>query len=78
MYMPNDAKLGLVIGVGIVIALGVIFHRSETPTAVSRPRPEAAAVGAGEPARSGEPYRLTGSSARSDDGPAMQEQPPSP
>jgi len=40
MYMPNDAKLGLVIGLGLVIAVAVVYFRSEqahmldqTPTA---------------------------------------------
>ncbi len=27
--MPNDAKLGLVVGVGLVIAVGVIFYRKD-------------------------------------------------
>jgi nucleoid-associated protein YgaU len=30
--MPNDAKLGLVVGVGLVIAVGVIFYRKDAPT----------------------------------------------
>ena len=29
--MPNDAKLGLVVGVGLVIAVGVIFYRKDAP-----------------------------------------------
>jgi nucleoid-associated protein YgaU len=29
--MPNDAKLGLVFGVGLVIAVGVLFHRKDAP-----------------------------------------------
>jgi hypothetical protein len=29
--MPNDAKLGLVVGVGLVIAVAVIFFRKEAP-----------------------------------------------
>jgi nucleoid-associated protein YgaU len=29
--MPNDAKLGLVVGVGVVIAVGVIFYRKDAP-----------------------------------------------
>jgi hypothetical protein len=37
--MPNDAKLGLVLGIALVIASGVIFFRKE-------PSPEAAATGA--------------------------------
>jgi predicted Zn-dependent protease len=32
LAMPNDAKLGLVIGVGLVIAIGVIFYRKDAPT----------------------------------------------
>jgi hypothetical protein len=27
--MPNDAKLGLVLGIGLVIAIGVVFFRKE-------------------------------------------------
>lgn len=68
--MPNDAKLGLVLGVGIVIVLGVIYHRAEQSSA--RPRPEAAAASTGEP---GGPFRLTGSGTARDDGPAIPEQP---
>jgi nucleoid-associated protein YgaU len=30
--MPNDAKLGLVVGVGLVIAVGVVFYRKDAPT----------------------------------------------
>jgi hypothetical protein len=29
--MPNDAKLGLVVGVGVVIAVAVLFFRQEQP-----------------------------------------------
>jgi nucleoid-associated protein YgaU len=29
--MPNDAKLGLVVGVGLVIAVAVVFFRKEAP-----------------------------------------------
>ncbi len=31
--MPNDAKLGMVVGVGLVIAVAVIFFRKEPPDA---------------------------------------------
>ena len=41
--MPNDAKLGLVVGVGLVIAVAVLFFRKETP----------AGGPAGEPAPAG-------------------------
>jgi hypothetical protein len=30
--MPNDAKLGLVVGVAVVIAVGVVFYRKDAPT----------------------------------------------
>jgi nucleoid-associated protein YgaU len=29
--MPNDARLGLVVGVGFVIALAVLFYRKDLP-----------------------------------------------
>jgi hypothetical protein len=29
--MPNDAKLGLLLGVGLVIAIGVVFFRKDGP-----------------------------------------------
>lgn len=66
--MPNDAKLGLVIGVGIVIALGVLHYRSEPQPRRDRPRPDAAAVNPGRPDDS---YRLTGSGSAPADGPAL-------
>ncbi|HVS36241.1 MAG TPA: hypothetical protein VMS17_11790 [Gemmataceae bacterium] len=31
--MPNDAKLGLVVGVGVVIAAAVLFFHKDAPTA---------------------------------------------
>lgn len=31
--MPNDAKLGLVVGMAIVIAVAVIFYRKDAPAA---------------------------------------------
>jgi hypothetical protein len=34
--MPNDAKLGLVLGIGLTIAIGVVFfHREPAPGEVS-------------------------------------------
>ncbi len=38
--MPNDAKLGLVVGVGLVIAVAVLFFRKDSPV----PDPAAANV----------------------------------
>jgi hypothetical protein len=43
--MSNDAKLGLVLGVGLVMAIAVLFYRKE-PVAVA-PRPERPAQSAG-------------------------------
>jgi nucleoid-associated protein YgaU len=31
--MPNDAKLGLVVGVGLVIAIAILFFRKDSPAA---------------------------------------------
>jgi hypothetical protein len=36
LVMPNDAKLGLVVGVGLVIAVAVMFSRKEPETATSQ------------------------------------------
>ncbi len=41
--MPNDAKLGLVLGMGLVIAIGVVFYRKE-PGQASTPVATPAAV----------------------------------
>jgi hypothetical protein len=30
--MPNDAKFGLVVGVGLVIAIAIVFFRKEAPS----------------------------------------------
>jgi hypothetical protein len=35
--MPNDAKLGLVVGVGLVVAVAVLFARKESPAAAGTP-----------------------------------------
>ncbi len=53
--MPNDAKLGLVVGVGLVIAIGVVFFRKEPPPNASNP-PGAAAPALTPVARG--PHRL--------------------
>jgi hypothetical protein len=72
-HMPNDAKLGLVIGVVIVLALGALYHRNEPASGVVRYRPDAPTANAGSPG--GSPYgqrRLTSAtSVESPDGPAM-------
>jgi hypothetical protein len=44
--MPNDAKLGLVIGLGLVIAVAVIYFRSDS----ARAREEAPTATAVKPA----------------------------
>jgi nucleoid-associated protein YgaU len=35
--MPNDAKLGMIVGVGLVIAIAVVFFRKDGPTTVEAP-----------------------------------------
>jgi hypothetical protein len=40
--MPNDAKLGLVLGVGLVIAVGVVFFRRDLATAQPNDNPAGA------------------------------------
>ena len=35
--MSNDAKLGLVLGVAIVVVIGLVFFRAEPPMAAQAP-----------------------------------------
>src|SRR4051812_27168548 len=46
--MPNDAKLGLVVGMGLVIAVAVVFFRKDAATA--NPAPEEVSAIGGKPA----------------------------
>ncbi|HEV3256129.1 MAG TPA: LysM peptidoglycan-binding domain-containing protein [Gemmataceae bacterium] len=49
--MPNDAKLGLVVGVGLVITVAVVFFHKDLATAQPQDEdPPAAAVGTAAPA----------------------------
>jgi nucleoid-associated protein YgaU len=50
--MPNDAKLGLVVGVGLVIAIGVLFYRKDASST-----PGAAPAGAAVQAAGATPGR---------------------
>jgi nucleoid-associated protein YgaU len=45
MNMPNDAKLGLVLGTGLVIIIAVVFFRKDSAAAREQPDRPAAAVG---------------------------------
>lgn len=47
--MPNDAKLGLVVGVGLTIAVAVVFFSKEPEANADRPAPaEVTGRGAGD------------------------------
>jgi hypothetical protein len=35
--MPNDAKLGLAVGVGLVIAFAIVYYRTESGAATADP-----------------------------------------
>ncbi len=48
--MPNDAKLGLVVGVGLVIGVAVVFAHKEPPAPTQATEGATAAVSAGESA----------------------------
>jgi hypothetical protein len=48
--MPNDAKLGLAVGVGLVIAIAVVFFRKELPAPVAT-EPSATIVTSEQPAQ---------------------------
>lgn len=47
--MPNDAKLGLVVGVGVVIAIAVVFTRKDPAAARPQPADVAAAAAPSSP-----------------------------
>jgi nucleoid-associated protein YgaU len=53
--MPNDAKLGLVVGVGLVIAVALVFFRKDAPVSADpaahsvRPAPAAPATSPAPP-----------------------------
>jgi hypothetical protein len=53
--MPNDAKLGLVVGVGLVIAFAVVFFR-KIPEAAT-PNPEAGSIAVPAPQGNAAPPR---------------------
>jgi hypothetical protein len=52
--MPNDAKIGLICGLGIVVAVAIAFFRSDGPGASVR-RETTVAVGASKLARAPAP-----------------------
>jgi hypothetical protein len=37
--MPNDAKLGLVLGIGLVVVIGMVFFRTDPPASGANPPP---------------------------------------
>jgi hypothetical protein len=45
--MPNDAKLGLVLGIGLVVVIGMVFFRNEPPANGANP-PPTTSVSAGQ------------------------------
>jgi nucleoid-associated protein YgaU len=54
--MPKDAKLGLVLGVGLVVVIAMVFFRRDPATASGAPEQPAAAVhAAGTPSASPRP-----------------------
>ena len=56
--MTNDAKLGLVVGIGLVILIAIVFFRKDPAQAHAAPAPgQAASVAAVSP--SGEPLAVS-------------------
>lgn len=54
--MPNDAKLGMIVGVGVVIVIAIVFFRKDPGTNLPAPGEAAAAtVSAPAPPSSGVP-----------------------
>jgi hypothetical protein len=42
--MPNDAKLGLVLGIGLVVMIGMVYFRADSPARGAIPPPPTAAT----------------------------------
>lgn len=62
--MPNDAKLGLIVGVAVVLVISVVFYRKEPVPSGSRgAEPAAAAVGSSSPSTI-PPHSLNGATSR--------------
>ncbi len=40
--MPNDAKLGLVLGISLVVMIGMVYFRADSPARGANPPPPAA------------------------------------
>jgi hypothetical protein len=37
--VPNDAKLGLFLGISLVVVIGIVFFRADTPAGGGNPAP---------------------------------------
>jgi hypothetical protein len=48
--MTNDAKLGLVVGIGVVILIAIVFFRKDSTLAHAVPSPASSATVAAVPA----------------------------
>lgn len=57
--MANDAKLGLVLGVAIVLVIGLVFFRSDPAGARPSSDPQRPAISNEAPSTSGQSARLT-------------------
>ena len=73
--MPNDAKLGLAVGVGLVIAVAVVYYRAESTAATADPAATIVQPDQSDPppppVRNGKRPPTT-STARVEKGPSMQ------
>lgn len=47
--MPNDARLGLILGVGLVILVAAVFFRKDAPFVATPAVPQPAAVNSPAP-----------------------------
>jgi hypothetical protein len=69
--MPNDAKLGLLVGVGLVVAVAVMFFQNEAP-APSGDKSTTKSPAAVVPAESLSPAMLPSPPSRPDRSPQAQ------
>src|SRR5581483_91900 len=66
--MPNDAKLGLVVGVGLVIAVGVVYFRKDAAAPAGRDNDPAVSSVAAAPRGQYRPARAQAVRRESTDG----------
>jgi hypothetical protein len=62
--MPNDAKLGMIVGLGLVIAVAVFFVRKDIPRSPAAAETPRTTVSSASPSRSRPMQQVSGTPAQ--------------